>query len=171
MSLLLLLPLLLAAPLLQEKGAWEEFKSVEGNFSILLPAKPQEQKQEITEAGLKLSVVMYIATDAEMVYLASYTQYPEAQRDPEKIAANALGGFLQSIKAEAVTKKEMTFAGVKGLQCTYEAAETGLVGEVRIHFIGNRLYQVLGMAVKKGWKKEDAAKALDSFKLLDEQKK
>jgi hypothetical protein len=165
------LALLLAGAAFQDKPAWQEFKSVDGKFSILLPAKPEEAKQPIAEGGLKLSVVMYISTLAEMVYLASYTDYPEGKRDPEKMASSALGGFLKSIKAKATEQKKSEFAGAAGITCTFAAPESTMTGEVRIHFVGNRLYQVVTMAVKDGYRKDDARKSLDSFKLLDDSKK
>jgi hypothetical protein len=165
------LALLLAGAAFQDKPAWEEFKSVEGNFSIQLPAKPEEAKQPISEGGLKLSVVMYVSTLGEMVYLASYTDYPEGKRDPERIATAALGGFLKSIKAKATEQKKSEFAGAKGVTCTFSVPESTMTGEVRIHYVGNRLYQIVAMAVKDGYKKDDAQKSLDSFKLLDESKK
>lgn len=166
-----LLAIVLATASVQDKAAWEEFKSVEGKYSMLLPAKPEQQRQNVVQDGFKTAVVSEVATHGDMVYLASHTDYREGKHDPEQIAADTLRAFLRPMKAKSLSEKKGPVAGVAGLICTFEAPEQGLIGEVRICFTGNRLFQVGALSPRDGYRKDDAKKSLDSFKLLGESKK
>ena len=165
---------LLALAPVQDKPAppWEELRSVEGSFSVLLPGKPEQQTQPLQEGKVKLSYVSHVVSQGQMTYLVSFTIYPpEMRSDPDRKAAAALRGFLRSVKGKAGPEKKTPLGGASLATSTFEVEESGMVGEVRIGFIAGRLYQLVAMGPKDKYQKDDVKKALDSFKLLDEPKK
>jgi hypothetical protein len=158
----------LAAALLTgcQKAAWEDFSSKDGFYSILLPSKPDESRQPA--GGMGLVNVAWTATDGDMSYSSSHLAYPPAQKqDSERLRAAAIRGFLSAGKGTVLNQKEISLGSSAGTAVTFAFPEQSLTGEMRVFFIQNRLYSIMAIGPKQHYASADAAKCLDSFKLID----
>jgi len=150
------------------QDSWQELKSEEGAFTIQLPGKPEASQQAVSEAGVKVTCLLWIlSTQGGMTYAVSSTKYPPGQHDGDRIQAKTLEGFLKSVKGKSTSQAKADFQGTKATICQFTTAEGANVGEVRVYFVEGKLYQVAALSAKDTFKKDDAKKVFDSLKVLD----
>ena len=150
----------------QDKPAWKEYRSTEGNFSTLLPGKAEVKLEPLQVGTVKVQSRIVTASSDDLMILISVTPYPPGKHDAVKIAATSQAAFLKSVKAQAEKDGPSTLHETEGRACSFLSKEEDLRGEARTWFIGGRLYQVVAMGTLDSFKGEDAARAFDSFKLL-----
>ncbi len=152
---------------------WSEFSSTEGGFSVSLPGKPTEQKQTQDTAAGPLDIFMYLYEDRSDVYMVGYTNFPEdliSLSDPAALLDGGAEGAVTSMGAENTSKQEISLDGNTGREITFDVPDSKLpgggAGKARFYLVGNRLYQLIGLAKGKEASTDNLDKFLDSFKLL-----
>jgi len=123
---------------------WVKFSPVGAGFSVLMPAKPEE---EIKSRDDFTSHLFSITTD-KAIYLAGYGEYAPSI----KLAADAeltlnRDKFLRGLNASLLASKQITLDGRPGLEFTGESTQASF--KSRVYLSGNRVYQV-AVAVLSG---------------------
>jgi len=151
---------------------WQSFSSVEGGFTLLLPDKPKEQRQPIGTAVGSTEAIMYIAEVGSTAFGAGYGDFPESasQADPQAVLAGARDGAAKKINGTVVDEKPIELAGHPGLEIAVEipagaAVPGGAMYRGRLYLVGNRLYQVIYVALKTDDSPAEYQKLFDSFQL------
>jgi len=157
--------------LAQGAPTFKLFSSKAGRFSVLMPATPSEQKQEIaTDAGPVQSVMFIAAGANNSAFIAAYADYPNAARDAEtsaKVVSGARDGILRNTKGKLINDKEISLDKSAGRAFLIEQ-DGGQFFNVRVYLVGKRLYQLIVVGPKAEATGADADKYLASFKLAAE---
>jgi hypothetical protein len=151
---------------------WQLFTSAEGGFSLLLPGKPTEQKQPVETNTGTIDAVMYITEVDGTAYGAGFSDFPgeTSAVDPADVLAGARDGAVQNVNGTVVDEKPIELSGYPGLEIAIElpadaSAPDGAMYRARLYLIGNRLYQVIYVALKPADNPDDYQKLFDSFQL------
>jgi hypothetical protein len=123
---------------------WIKVAPVGGGFSVMMPAKPEEE----TRPGDDLTVHLFSATTDKTLYTVAYGDYAPSVRFnvDDELAANR-DNFLKRVDASLKTTKLLTMDGRKGLEFTGENAQASFKSQVFI--FGTRFYQI-AVAVLRG---------------------
>jgi hypothetical protein len=146
-----LLFVFLVAPVMSghQGGEWIKVAPAGGGFSIMMPAKPEEEVTQHEDFTMHLFTV----TIANAIYLAGYGDYaPSIRLDPAgELAANR-DTFVKGLNATLLDSRSITLDGRPGLEFTAESDQASF--KSRVYLFGNRVHQV-AVAVPKG--KDDTA--------------
>ena len=127
---------------------WIKVSPVGGGFSVMMPAKPEEE----TRPGDDFTAHLFSATTDNAIYTVAYGDYAPSIRfnvDDELAASRDI--FLKRVDASLKTTKALTMDGRKGLEFTAENAQASF--KSRVFIFGTRFYQI-AVAVLRG--KDDA---------------
>lgn len=130
---------------------WIKVAPIGGGFSVMMPAKPEEEVQPGDDFTTHLFKVM---TD-NALYTVAYGDYAPSVRfnvDDELVANR--DNFLKGLNATLKTTKPITIDGRKGIEFTSENAQAGF--KSRVFIFGTRFYQI-AVAVLRG--EDDAEKS------------
>ena len=162
-----LFPLLLATGALavQAPAPWKKFTSQAGNFSVLLPAEPQEQKETKDDGGplSPYTNTLYIARGGNGAYLVGWTDYkPGVRIDVQgEIKANR-DNFVKGVNGTLGPEKPLKLGTHPGTEFTAETAQA--LFHVRVYVIGRRPYILVALR-PKGSQDPNADKFFSSFTL------
>lgn len=151
---------------------WEEYKSEEGNFSVLFPQKPQLDKQSTPTAVGDIVLNMYMVEMGDVVYFVMISDMPEKiieGNDPKKLLEGGRDGALQQLQnSNLIKQEEIEIDGHTGIQIEAEGVTEGIEVYLKgnYYLVKNRLYQVYVMAKKGAYSSDDINKFLESFKLI-----
>jgi hypothetical protein len=138
--------LLIFAPSLSafQEAEWVKVSPMGGGFSVMMPAKPEEEVQPKDDFTSHLFTV---ATQ-NGIYLAGYGDYaPSIRLD---VAGELVGNrdkFVKGLSATLTGSKNITLDGHPGLEFTAESDQAFF--KSRIYLFGNRVHQI-AVAVFKG---------------------
>lgn len=126
---------------------WIKVAPMGAGFSVLMPAKPEEE----VRPGDDLTTHLYSVTTDNALYLVAYGDYaPSVQINvDDEIAANR-DRFLKGLEANLTSTTQLTMDGRKGIEFTGENAQASF--KSRVFIFGTRFYQI-AVAVFRG--KED----------------
>ncbi len=171
-------PITTRAPVSGGSGAstsvdeWQTFSSAEGGFTLLLPGNPQEQRQPVSTAAGSADAIMYITEVGGTAFGVGYSDFPgsAAKADPQAVLKGARDGAVKNVNGTLVGEKPIELAGHPGLEIAVEmpagaAVPGGAIYRAQLYLVGNRLYQVIYVALKKGDDPDDYQKLFDSFQL------
>jgi hypothetical protein len=151
---------------------WQTFSSKEGGFTLSLPGKPQEQRQPVGTAAGSVNAIMYIAEVGGTAFGVGYGDYPGSavNVDPQAVLKGARDGAAKNVNGTVVTEKPIELAGYPGLEIVVETPASakvpgGAMYRARLYLVGNRLYQVIYVALKKDDHPDEYQKLFDSFQL------
>ena len=123
---------------------WIKFSPVGGGFSVLMPAKPEE---EVKSSDDFTSHLFSITTD-KAIYLAGYGDYaPSIKLSVDAELTANRDKFLKGLNATLVASKQIALDGRPGLEFTGESEQASF--KSRVYLSGNRVYQI-AVAVIKG---------------------
>jgi hypothetical protein len=155
-QLVLLLAVLLSpAAFAQEPTGWVKVAPVGSGFSVMMPAKPQEE----VKPGEDFTSHLFTVRTEKAIYLVGYGDYAPAIRlnVTAELMANR-DNFLKDLGARLIDTKEIKADDRKGLEFTGESDQATF--RSRVYLFGNRVHQI-GVAIFKG--KDDAENANKFF--------
>ena len=161
------LPLFLGAAQPETPEGWTAYTTAEGAFTVVLPGKWSERKQQVKTATGQLSVKMVVATGRnDSAFVVSYTDYPEPEikKGPvQKRLDHARDGAVVSAGGKLRSEKAIELKGHPGRDLVIDK-DGATIARMRIVLVKQRLYQVmvLGDAPAK-----DAGIFLASFALIE----
>ena len=128
---------------------WIKLSPVGGGFSVLMPARPDE---EVKPTDNFTSHLFSVTTD-EAVYLACYGDYaPSIKLSVDSELTSNRDNFLKGLNATLVASKQITLNDHPGLEFTGESEQASFKSHV--YLSGNRVYQI-AVAVFKGKADDD----------------
>jgi hypothetical protein len=127
-----------------QSSDWIKVAPVGGGFSVLMPAKPEEE----VRPGDNLTTHLFRVTTGNSLYLVAYGDYAPSIRlnVDDELAANR-DKFLKGLNATLKTTKQLTVDGRKGIEFTGESDQASF--KSRVFIFGTRFHQI-AMAVFKG---------------------
>jgi len=123
---------------------WIKVAPVGGDFSVMMPAKPEEE----VRSGDDLTAHLFTATTDNALYTVTYGDYAPSVRFnvDDELAANR-DNFLKGVGASLKTTNPLMMDGRKGLEFTGENAQASF--KSRVFIFGTRFYQI-AVAVLRG---------------------
>lgn len=120
-----------------QSDEWIKLEPVGGGFSVMMPAKPEEQ----VRAGDDLTLHLFILETRYIIYSVSYGDYaPSVQIDVENELVANRDSFARSLSATVIDSKKITKDGRKGLEFTAQNDTTFISSQ--LYLFGNRLHQI-----------------------------
>lgn len=132
-------------------GAWKEFVSAEGRFSINVVVPLRHSKQPTETALGKLDNHMYVAQTATAGYMVAHADFPVHADTPEFLAA-VMDGARDNVLAvgkgrRLLSEKEITLGGHGGRE--WLVADGEMLYRARAFMVQKRFYQVLLLTTMK----------------------
>ncbi|MCB0165221.1 MAG: hypothetical protein KDI79_13405 [Anaerolineae bacterium] len=162
-----------------ESGSdWQEFTSIEGNFSVLFPVEPEEQVQLAPNAVVETEVHLFMADMGAAAYLVAYNDLPAAVT-PDVAGSDVVEAsfdslretFLAGFDGAATGEESVTLAGYPGRQIDFTVSDKvlpgGGYGIVQVYAVDTRLYQVAALGTPSALSNEDIETFLSSFALVE----
>lgn len=154
-----------------QQATWNEFKSPQGEFSILIPGTPTKQTRSVETPSGPLEAHMFLAEQGDVAYMVAYSDYPTMvirDRSSKLILDGARDGAVANAHGTLVRESVVSLNGNHGRELEIEPAGGKVTIQARIFLVGHRLYQVMVLTPKGTDFTEDVRKFLDSFTLLPE---
>ncbi len=158
----------LAAALLLGQTSWQSYSSKEDGFTALFPGTVTKRQQTATGPDGKLEGRGFVCeVKGGGAYLVSVTEYPDstAAGSPERRLTNARNGAVDSVKGKLLHERKIKLGDVPGRELWIESERAGLI-HTRIYAAGPRLCQTLVIGPKDFVETKDAARFLDSFRVI-----
>jgi hypothetical protein len=157
-----ILAILLAAAVAQQAPA-DLFLSKAGGFKIAMPAEPVEQTRHIPSPHGQIEVRYYLAQQAGVHYIVSFSDYPRAQAeaDPDKLLEEATIGPVRGVEGTLLSKKDRKIGQSPGKEIEFSFEGPGgstSLGRVRLYLAGTRMYSLTVIGPK-----ESVTKASEPF--------
>ena len=171
--------LLLPVLMLDSNPGWEEFKSYDGKFRVLVPGEMQLNERAIhTDIGeIKYLTYYYQDTHREAenaLYMVTYCDYPEytIHSDStdllEDFFTNTLEAAIESVAGELRYSDILNYKEFPGRHWRIDYRAGHATIKTRAFLVGNRFYTVQ-TATERGRSMNQATDAFfDSFQLLVE---
>jgi hypothetical protein len=158
-----------------KENEWTAFTSKEDGFSVELPTKPEHVQQaiEIPKTDLKINYATYLSEPSDnVVYVVSVWNYPSQidMSKPEVNLQDGFGGMLSALPGSEVMNMRMTeVQGFKALEFLVKNEDIYFQGKLIL--VHNTLYQVFTVYKNSVDMSDDYIHFIDSFKLLNPEKR
>ncbi len=154
------------------KSGGVKFRSQAGKFTVVMPAEPKPQTQQVPTPLGPLDVHMFLVDQGDRAYLVGYSDYPAGSVSDEnraEVLEGAVNGSAQSLKGAIVSKEKFTLKRrtVEGREIVIEFGEPKMLYRARVFLVGSRLYQVVVLGPASFTNGAAARAYLGSFKLDD----
>jgi hypothetical protein len=136
---------------------WKEFTSPEGNFRVVFPETPQQQK------GTERNLHQFSATAGAESYGLAYADY-SLGTDWESAVNGERDSIVKGFGGSVVDEKRTSVEGYPGKWIRFVGQNTS--GELSIYFVGHRLYVLHALAPKRVPRPQNFSEFLNSFRLL-----
>jgi hypothetical protein len=140
---------------------WKEFTSSEGNFRVVFPETPQQQK------GTERNRHQFSAAAGAESYGLTYSDYPPGT-DWESVVNSERDSIVNGFGGSVVDEKRTSVEGYPGKWIRFVGQNTN--GELGIYFVVYRFYVLHAFAPKDTPRPENFSTFLNSFLLLSKQK-
>ena len=161
------LPLLLGAAQQELPEGWHSVTSKEGKFTVAMPGKTTEKKQNVKTATGQLTVVMLIADGRkDSNFVVSYTDYAEADLNQGAITKRldrARDGAVSSAGGKVKEERDIKLKKHPGRHVIIEK-DGDVIVQMRLFAVGRRLYQVMALGDAPA---KDVEIFLSSFDLIE----
>ena len=158
---------------------WYQFESTPFGFKVEFPAKPIEKiKQTSSLAGdLTLNMFEYIVpkekenTDPNLVYMASYIEYPgdidgNNKAKQKELCRKAVDDAAVRLKGKILKENLNTIDGYEGIEARIEYKEETEVLKMRMYLVKNKMYMLETMTKIAKDNNKSIARFMNSFKLV-----
>lgn len=147
---------------------WVKFNSTTGNFSILLPTQPTEEKKTTPTPYPSYTSTLYMAKLTGQLYLVGWVDYePSFVFNTDKELEANRDNMVKAVKGKLLTSNKITFGTYPGLDFTGEflSGDRQFLFKARVFIIGKRPY-ILTYVFPQGQESiPNGARFFSSFKL------
>ena len=148
--------------------AWEKFTSAEGKFSILMPGKPEPQKQTSQSPIGPYTTYLFIGRSSGQIYLVGWVDYaPSFTFDPQKEMEANRDNFAKGVEAQVKATTPIKLGTYSGIEFTGDSEKASF--RSRVYIVGKRPYQLIALWSKGEAEPPDIARFLSSFTLTPAQ--
>jgi hypothetical protein len=147
---------------------WIEFKSADGNFSVLMPGTPTADVQTVNTQSGQIEIHFYTLSTKNAVYSVSYSDYPASIFDTTPIKSildGARDGAVKNTQGRLIDEADIALGAYPGRELNVESSGGTNVMQAHLYVVNHRLYQVIVVTGKGRASSPDLQKFLDSFKL------
>ncbi len=153
----------------KEADSLQQYNSVEGDFSIKLPGKPQLSKEALS--GSQDVQHQLIAGDSNGVYLVSWQDSPKLAASSEEKQLQALKvsreGLEKRFSSQLIKENKIPFRDkVVALRFQLQLPEKRCKLHGTFFFANSRLYQIMVIGTDEFVSSRQAKDVLDSFQWL-----
>lgn len=169
-SSLLLLALLCAIPA-RAADDWQELRSVEGGFSVMMPGKPKLTVDPPDAAGI--TAHSYLVDLGQVAYMVAYSDYPAGRLSKvpaERVLEDARDNLIKDRNVSLRIDRPISLADHPGREVIFEAAD-GFTQMIRLYVVKDRLYQTISGGPKGHEQTKGALRFHDSFRFLAKKSK
>lgn len=157
---------------------WDLFTSKEGNFSILSPAKLEENKQLIPSELGKIEYYTFSChfedpKESNFAYVVSYSDYPkdmipqDSVKILEEFLASSMEAAAESLNGQIVYSQPETQQSINGLIGRIEYADGAAVMRTKMFFHNDRFYSLQVFSTAANSLNKESEKFLGSFRFLE----
>lgn len=139
---------------------WKEYISTNGNFAVLIPTG-QLAEEKSPQIRVKVDV-------GPRTYGVARLDGFKIAEDAQATVEGAANDFLNTSQGRAIDKLNTPFGSYSGATIKFETAEPPGVTEARFYLVGKYMYAVIAFT-RNGNSQDDAARFLNSFRLLNNQ--
>jgi hypothetical protein len=153
----------------QQPQKWVEYKPQGAGYRVEFPEPPKQSQDEIsTGAGPVRMQVAQFGGDADIVYIAIYSDYPVGALPTEPQAAldAARDASVKNVNGILREDKKITVGDKPARRLLIDIPEGRRIGAALIVLDGNRLYRAVCVAPAGQENSVDLKKFLDSFALV-----
>lgn len=162
----------------QTKPKWEEFRSYEGRFRVLVPGAMRFKTDTIETAIGKLAYHSCFFNDAEQntenaVYLISWCDYPEGSlhHDSTALVADFFDATVQesafSVAGDVAWSNDIRMGKYPGKFWRVDYKDKRAIIKTRAFVIGNRYYSVQTVMKRERSLNAASDKFLESFRIFE----
>jgi hypothetical protein len=144
---------------------WQTYNFPEDGFAIDLPARP-DVSTEASEVPI-ITHRQYQVDEGLGVFIISAKRYrPDARLDQWN--DDTMVDLANAMKGDCRLRdgKPATFAGARSYEMVLDRCPGGTIMKVRMHVVGNRVYQLIAAGLLDVETKPETLRFHDSFKLL-----
>ena len=124
---------------------WVKFNSTAGNFSILLPKQPTEEKKTTATPYPSHTSTMYTANVAGQLYLVGWVDYePSFVFNKDKELEANRDNMVNAVKGKLLTSNKIVFGPYQGLEFTGEflTRDRQFLFKAKVFVVGKRPYML-----------------------------
>ena len=146
--------------------SWVEFSPKNGGFSIMMPDKPPEWTLLHETAKGQASSPLYQIVKGDFKYLVSYMDYPFSVEEHKRDKLLELGAEagIAKLGVKVVSNTPISLESYPGREVKGELG--GILYRSRVYLVRQRLYLLIIWMPPTETGSENAAKFLESFKLV-----
>lgn len=147
---------------------WQEFRSLEGNFRVLMPEIPEEYVSQI------LHIFRATLQDPEIVFLIHYNLVDIVladPADPDRRQTQPSPEFLQGFREATIGagrfigEQDLQLNGYSVREIEYQDSE-GLFHKLRLYYVNSRFYTLEAVSRSHAALASESGRFFDSFRLL-----
>lgn len=146
-----------------QQNVWKEFRSPEGQFSLLMPGIPEKGMDRVNTPIGALEGHTFSVEQNEVRYRVGYADYPEnLNQKPD--STHILNSIRLGVKGTLLNERTFSLDQHPGRQLLVESSD-GYVKQIRVLLVDKRLYQLEMMAKLERASAKDTQKFFNSFQL------
>lgn len=161
-----------------EYDQWEDFRSYEGRFRVLMPGEVIENTQlmEMPIGEVRFHTFYCELKDPgadNLVYILSYCDYPEGgmHSDSTQLLADffdaTLEGAAESVTGKVIYSQDHSYKNYPGRVWRIDYLEGKAVIKTRAFMVGQRFYSLQTITTKERSLNNSTEKFFESFRLFD----
>ena len=146
---------------------FQEFRSDEGRFTVMMPGKPKTDNQTLESPVGKINMVMFTAGSSKAGCFVAYADYPEqliSSTDPQKLLEGAKNGAIANVKGKLISEASIDFHGFPAKEVNIEIPNKAFV-TARFILTSPRFYELMFIAPKDIGHEDDIRQFFNSFKI------
>lgn len=149
--------------------AWHTYQSIDGRYSVLMPARVRTQSHSEPALGGVVSVRVATAeVGAEGAFMAGYTDFPnpDSVSDDDVLDVFCSGAMARNGATE-ISRQSITMLGFPGRELKFRGDQMGqpFDGHSKMFLIGRRSYQLMWVGLPGTEPVEEVEKYFASFQL------
>ena len=152
-----------------QQPVWQELRSIEGGFSILMPGAPTPNKVTVNTAWGVREVDMFSWGDENSSeYIVAYSKFPKTDSKvvtTGKLFDKVRDEILSVEQGKLLSEAAITLDGYNGREIAVERPD-GVITMARFFVVANRFYQLSVNAKTSERQLEAMRRFFDSFRLL-----
>jgi len=152
-----------------QQPVWQELRSTEGGFSVLMPGAPAPNKVTVnTSSGVQEADMFSWSDEGLREYIVAYSKYSKTDSkavQTAKLFDKVRDGILLVQQGKLLSEAAITLDGHDGREIAVERPD-GVITMARFFVVGDRFYQLSARAKTNERELETMRRFLDSFKLL-----
>lgn len=147
---------------------WVKFDSAAGNFSVLLPAQPSEEKKTVESPRPSSTSNFFTAREDAQLYMVGWVDYePTYVFNPEKELDANRDNMVKALNGKLLSSKKISLGTYQGLEFTGEFANRNgkFLFQAQVFIVGKRPYLLTHLSPEGKESVQNRQRFFSSFKI------